>query len=162
MTVPLIAADDANRHVPAHITLAADSTLVSELEPDEAEGLFQGAVVQSQKVVDYIRVNFSSANEIGDQVFQAKIREHPKNYAFSFDVDTLPKPFPAPTLIVTGRQDSWVGYRDAWEILENYPRATFVVLDRAGHFLGVEQEDLFHTLVGEWLDRVKEYAGGLK
>ena len=162
MTVPLIAADDANRHVPAHITLVADSTLVSELEPDEVEGLFQGAVVQSQKVVDYIRVNFSSANEIGDQVFQAKIREHPENYAFSFDVDTLPKPFPAPTLIVTGRQDSWVGYRDAWEILENYPRATFVVLDRAGHFLGVEQEDLFHTLVGEWLDRVEEYAGGLK
>jgi pimeloyl-ACP methyl ester carboxylesterase len=132
---------------------------VSKLEPDEAEGLFQSAVVQSRKVVDYIRTNFSSANEIGDQVFQAKIREHPENYAFSFDVDALPKPCPAPTLIITGRQDSAVGYRDAWEILDNFPRGTFAVLDRSGHFLPFEQEDLFHALVDEWLDRVEEYAG---
>jgi len=25
--------------------------------------------------------------------------------------------------------------------------------------MGVEQEDLFHALAGEWLDRVEEYAG---
>jgi pimeloyl-ACP methyl ester carboxylesterase len=162
LTVPVIVADIAERHVPSPVTLVADSALVSELEPDEAEEWFQIAVVQSRKVVDYIRANLSSASEIGDQVFQAKIKEHPENYAFSFDVDALPKPCPAPTLIVTGRQDSVVGYRDAWEILENYPRGTFVVLDRSGHFLEIEQEDLFHALVGEWLDRVEEYAGGLR
>ncbi len=159
LTVPLITAYDAKRHMPPHVTLATDTALVSELEPDEVEGLFQSAVVQSRKVVDYIRTNFSSANEIGDQAFQAKIREHPENYAFSFDVDALPNPCPAPTLIVAGRQDSWVGYRDAWEILDNYPRGTFVVLDRSGHFLGVEQADLLHALVGEWLDRVEEFVG---
>jgi pimeloyl-ACP methyl ester carboxylesterase len=159
LTVPGIVADDAERHVPSPVTLVADPALVSELEPDEAEGLFQIAVVQSRKVVDYIRANFLSAIETGDQAFQAKIREHPENYAFSFDVDALPKPFPAPTLMVTGRQDSVAGYRDAWGILENYPRGTFVVLDRSGHFLPFEQEDLFHALAGEWLDRVEEYAG---
>jgi pimeloyl-ACP methyl ester carboxylesterase len=74
-------------------------------------------------------------------------------------VDKLETPFPAPTLIVAGRQDSATGYRDAWEILENFPRGTFVVLDRAGHMLAIEQEDLLHPLVGEWLDRVEEYAG---
>ena len=58
LTVPLIVADDTKRHVPAHVTLLADSALVSRLEPDEAEGLFQIAVVQSRKVVDYIRANF--------------------------------------------------------------------------------------------------------
>ena len=162
LIAPLIVADDAKRHLPSHVTLVADSTLVSELEPEDAEGLFQFAVVQNQKVVDYVRTNFTSANETGDQAFQAKIREHPENYAFSFAVDALPKPCPAPTLIVTGRQDSLAGYRDAWEILENYPRGTFVVLDRSGHFLEIEQEDLFHALVGEWLGRVAEYAGVLR
>jgi len=162
LTVPLIVADDAKRHLPSPVTLVVDSALVSELEPDEAEGLFQIAVVQSRKVVDYIRANFTSASETGDQAFQAKIREHLENYAFSFDVDAISEPFPAPTLIVTGRQDAMVGYRDAWEILENYPRGTFVVLDRSGHLLNIEQEDLFHALVGEWLDRVEEYAGVLR
>jgi len=161
LTVPLIVADDAKRHVPSPVTLVADSALVSELEPDGTEWLFQIPVIQSRKVFDYIRANFLSASKTGDQAFQAKIREHPENYAFSFDVDALPKPCPAPTLIVTGRQDSVAGYRDAWEILENYPRGTFVVLDRSGHFLDIEQEDLFHALVGEWLDRVEEYAGVL-
>ena len=158
LAVPLIVANDSERHVPSPTTLVADSTLVSKLEPDEVD-LFQFAVVQSQKVVDFFRTNYMSAGETGDQSFQSTIREHPGNYAFSFDVDTLPSPCPAPTLIVTGRQDSMVGYRNAWEILENFPRGTFAVLDRSGHFLEIEQEDLFRTLAGEWLDRVKEYAG---
>jgi pimeloyl-ACP methyl ester carboxylesterase len=51
-----------------------------------------------------------------------------------------------------------VGYRDAWGLLERYPRATFVTLDRAGHALAEEQPTLFRVLVHEWLDRVEEYA----
>jgi pimeloyl-ACP methyl ester carboxylesterase len=149
-------ADDAKRHVPSHVTLVANPALVSELEPEEAE-MLQLAVIQSRKVVDYMQANFPSTAETGTD-FQSKLRE-PENYAFSFDVDALPKPCPAPTLIITGRQDSAVGYRDAWEILDNFPRGTFAVLDRSGHFLPFEQEALFHALVDEWLDRVEEYAG---
>jgi len=158
LTVPVIVADDAKRHVPAHVTLLVDPAVVAELEPDEAEGLFEIAVVQDRKVLDHLRANGPSA-ETGDGAYQERIKEGPGTYSFSFDVDALPEPCPAPTLIVTGRQDSVVGYRDAWEILEDYPRGTFAVLDRAGHFLEVEQEDLFHALAGEWLDRVEEYAG---
>lgn len=59
-------------------------------------------------------------------------------------------------MILTGRQDSLVGYRDAWQLLENYPRGTFAVLDRAGHNVHNEQHQLFNALLGEWLDRVQE------
>lgn len=61
-----------------------------------------------------------------------------------------------PTLLVTGRQDSTVGYANAWELLEHYPRATFAVLDRAGHALPHEQPELLRLLVTEWLGRVDE------
>ena len=158
LTVPLIVAGDGERHLPSHVTLVENPALVSELQPDEAGGLIEIIVVQSRKVVEYLHANVPSA-ETGDEDYQTKIREHPENYAFSFDVDALPEPCPAPTLIVTGRQDSVAGYRDAWGILENYPRGTFVVLDRSGHFLATEQADVFHALAGEWLDRVEEYAG---
>ena len=67
-------------------------------------------------------------------------------------------PYRHPTLIVTGRQDSTVGYARAWELLEHCPRATFAVLDRAGHALLHEQPGLVHALVTEWLDRVQEHA----
>jgi pimeloyl-ACP methyl ester carboxylesterase len=158
VTVPLIVADDTKRTVPPHVILVEDFEMVSELEPDEAE-MFQLAVVQSRRILEALRVGLPPDGESGDQEFQAKIRENPENYAFSFDVDALPEPFIAPTLIVTGRQDSVVGYRDVWGVLENYPRGTFVVLDRSGHFLEIEQDDLFRNLASEWLNRVEEYAG---
>jgi len=103
-----------------------------------------------------MRADILPAVGIADHEFLSKLRE---NYAFSFDVDVLAKPFAGPALMLMGRQDSSCGYRDAWGILGNYPRGTFVALDRAGHGLGAEQKDLFNALVSEWLDRVEEYVG---
>lgn len=64
--------------------------------------------------------------------------------------------FNKPTLILLGKQDDCVGYKDARNILENFPHATFAVLDRAGHNLQIEQENLFNTLINDWLVRVHE------
>lgn len=159
LVVPMLVADDAKRRTPPHITLVKEEALMVGLNPDVAELINQMAVVQSRKLIDAWKTFTDPAYGTGDQVFQAGIRENPENYAFTFEVDAISKPCSAPTLIVTGRQDSTVGYRDAWEILENYPRATFAVLDRAGHFLDIEQEALYHALFNEWLNRVDEYAG---
>lgn len=60
-----------------------------------------------------------------------------------------------PILMLLSRQNASTGYRDAWSILEQYPRATFAVLDKAGHNLQIEQAGLFTALVSEWLDRME-------
>jgi pimeloyl-ACP methyl ester carboxylesterase len=157
LSVPLIVADDAQRDVPPHVTLFQDPAVLSELEPAEAE-VFQIVVVQNRKALEALRAGNPAIDEQGDAVFQAQIRDAPSHYAFSFDVDALAEPVMAPALIIVGRQDSIVGYRDAWKILENYPRGTFAVLDRAGHFLEIEQDVLFRALVGEWLDRIESFG----
>jgi pimeloyl-ACP methyl ester carboxylesterase len=59
-----------------------------------------------------------------------------------------------PALIVAGRQDSVTGYAEQYTLLPHYPRATYAVLDVAGHNLQLEQPGLFAALVNEWLDRV--------
>jgi pimeloyl-ACP methyl ester carboxylesterase len=161
LTVPLIVAEDAKRILPPQVILVEDPQLFAGLAPEETE-MLQMCVVQNQKILDALRASPISASQEGDEQFQAKIRNNPANYAFSFDVDNIPGPCPAPTLVITGRQDAVVGYRDAWKILDNYPRGSFIILDRAGHFLGVEQENLFRTLANEWLDRVEEYSGAVK
>ena len=56
--------------------------------------------------------------------------------------------------MVMGRQDSVVGYRGQWQMIENYTRASFVILDKAGHNLQIEQDILFNALVKEWLGRI--------
>jgi len=155
MNVPAIIAEDEKRAVPPYTILVEDQAIVAELTPAETD-VFGISVIHSRKWLNYLRT-FPQVpvSENGDPEFQEKIREKPENYAFSFDVDDMSEPFLGPSLIITGRQDSIVGYRDAWEILENYPRATYVVLDRAGHLLE-ETEDLVHALINEWLDRVEE------
>jgi pimeloyl-ACP methyl ester carboxylesterase len=60
--------------------------------------------------------------------------------------------------MLTARQDHLCGYRDAWDLLDHYPRATFAVLDRAGHLVNIEQDALCQTLMREWLDRVEEWT----
>lgn len=74
---------------------------------------------------------------------------------FSFDVDALEKPYMKPTLMLTGRQDTIVGYRGLWQIIDMYPRASFVLLDKAAHNLQIEQDILFTATVKEWLNRVE-------
>jgi len=49
--------------------------------------------------------------------FVPELRLDPKRYAFSFDLAAAEKSFAKPGLIVAGRQDTTVGYRDAWKIL---------------------------------------------
>ena len=72
--------------------------------------------------------------------------------------DAHPAPFAQPTLHITGRYDDVVGYSDAWRTIDHYPRASFAVLDAAGHNLLFEQADLCRALVTEWLRRMRQSA----
>ena len=158
MLVPVIIADDKKRSLPPHKVLIKDPDIYGELSPMEQD-IFGISVIHTRTWLENIR-NFPEIpdEENGDPEFLSRIRDNPKKYAFSFDVDALAEPFPGPSLIMAGRQDAIAGYRDVWNILENYPRASYVVLDRAGHPLE-DSTGLVNVLIKEWLDRVEEYAG---
>jgi len=142
------------RDLPPQEVRVPDPELMAGLTPQQREE-FEWVAVQSQRICERIEKEMNPGIALGDASFLTKLIE--EGNAFSFDMDaTGIEPFEKPTLIVTGRQDWTVGYRDAWQILEQYPWATFAVLDRAGHNLPIAQERLFDALVGEWLDRVDE------
>jgi pimeloyl-ACP methyl ester carboxylesterase len=138
-----------------NVTLVKNDALVSELTREES-GVFNFAVVQSREALEYLRTNVLPAIRVANREFVKKLEGK-----FSFDVDALCRPFDKPTLILIGRQDSYVGHQEAWNIIENYPRATFAMLDRSGHFVGRpgEQEKLFAALINNWIDRIEEYTG---
>lgn len=154
LIVPVIEPDRGKRTLPKHQVLKEDEEFLAALVPDE-QWVQELAVVQSLGLLEYQRGWIIPALAKADQEF---IKRLEANTAFTFDVDTLPEPFPGPSLFLAGRYDPWCGYQDAYRILENYPRATFAILDRAGHALTYEQNILFKALVNDWLDRVEEYA----
>jgi pimeloyl-ACP methyl ester carboxylesterase len=152
---PLIVPLPDDRTLPSHVVLARDDALWSSLEPGIREEFASFTVVQTQQIWERTKDEVMVGLNAADRDFLSTLQQA-HNYPLSFDVDTLATSFEKPTLILTGRQDSMVGYWDAWQIYENYPRATFVVLDRAGHNLQIEQETLFNALVNEWLNRMEE------
>jgi pimeloyl-ACP methyl ester carboxylesterase len=154
MICPVVTASRAERALPPHITLVRDAALMDSLPPGQRELFGAFGVIQTRRTWERTRDEVIAGLELADQGFLSRLQS--QAYAFSFDVDGPSVRFEKPTLMVLGRQDGMVGYRDAWTILERYPRATFAVLDRAGHNLAIEQERLFAALVGEWLDRVEE------
>jgi len=67
--------------------------------------------------------------------------------------------YSGPATVILGRQDYVVGYADALALLENFSRATFAVLDCAGHGVQVEQEAIFNKCVEDWLWRAENTGG---
>jgi pimeloyl-ACP methyl ester carboxylesterase len=152
LLVPQVKADPAQAELPPRTALVENSRLVASLEPDEAQGVADLVVVQNPAVIEAVRELLAEV-QLANHRLMARLEAADP---FSFDVDALATPFGGPTLILTGRQDHLCGYQDAWELLGNFPRATFAVLDRAGHLANIEQEVLSRALIREWLDRVEE------
>lgn len=108
-----------------------------------------------QQAIDHrIEVELNQAMAKTNREFQQIL--YGDLYTDKIDLDTFDSSFNKPTLIITGRQDNMVGYKDAFEILDKYPRATYITMDKSGHDTHIEQNDIFKCLVDEWLFRLNE------
>jgi len=145
----------AKRDLPAQRIVRRGDLDFTGLSTADEDSFREIAVVQTQDKLDAWKKSILPAIAVADHTFVSRLE---KNYEFSFDITRLLKPFMKPALFLLGRQDNVCGYRDAWRTVENYPRATFAVLDRAGHCLGpgMEEEKLYMALAANWLDRVEE------
>jgi len=134
--------------------LEEDAAFLNSLSEEE-RNYFTGEgfnSVRSRRVWERYRDEVLPGLKLADYPFLGNsLAQH---IPYSFNVDTLEKPFMKPSLFLAGRQDSVVGYRDLWKIVGMYPRASFVLLDKAAHNLQIEQDVLFTATVREWLDRV--------
>ncbi|WP_411676384.1 alpha/beta fold hydrolase [Caproicibacter sp.] len=150
---PVILPENEERNTPPHTALMRDTDFLAGLSPEEAEEFQESFIVQNEETYRRYQAEILPGIQAADHDFLSRVR---KKYAFSFPVDkTEREEFPRPALFLLGRQDSCVGYQDAWEILRNYPRATFAVLDLAGHNLQIEQGKLFADLVKDWISRTE-------
>src|SRR5207247_10808786 len=103
---------------------------------------------------------YEAIDSIADLDSRGRIQAAVSTYSLS---ENPAARFDGPTLIVTGRQDTITGYADAWSILDDYPRATYAVLDQQDHGLPVRRHAVYRALVADWRDRMEEHpdaAGG--
>lgn len=140
-------------NLPPLRVLEKDEAFLNSLS-EEDRSYFTGInVVQNKRVWEKFQEDVLPGLQAADYGFLENSLS--QNVPYKVNVDQVEKPYRQPTLFVMGRQDCAVGYRDHWKLIENFSRASFVILDKAGHNLQIEQDTLFYALVKEWLDRVQ-------
>jgi pimeloyl-ACP methyl ester carboxylesterase len=159
LLAPVTVSERPKRMLPHKIALVKDEELLASLTKKERKEFELMSTVQNKTTWERYSVENVPALAIADTGFMDRIAA--SGFQFSFDVDQLMKPFVKPALIFMGRQDTAVGYRDGLRLIDNFPRGTFAILDRAGHSLEIEQETVVRCMAGEWLDRVEEYQKDL-
>jgi pimeloyl-ACP methyl ester carboxylesterase len=151
LLVPAVPAPDGTLDAADAVVLFEDTSIFEDLAPDE-EWMRDTLVVHERWMVDEIRAHDMPAYRRADYRFLARLEA---NLIATGAAGRPGPPFDRPSLILTGRQDSTVGYRAAWALLDEFPRATYAVLDVAGHQLGrIERQGPFRALVGDWLERM--------
>lgn len=152
---PVADQETREANAPAFQVLEKDEELLNSLSEEDRREFTSINVIQTRRVWERVKTDILPGVKAADFAFlENTLSQH---VPYAVNVDQIEKPYPQPTLMLMGRQDSATGYRDHWQLIENYPHASFVVLDRAGHNLEIEQDELFRPLVKEWLNRVSKF-----
>lgn len=137
---------DIEQKLPQRSIIIKEEEFLSTLDGEELEKFHYMAVAETEDA--YIR--FARDILPGIKLYDEKyIDELESNIII--DRNQI---YEEPTLFVLGRQDHVAGYEAAFKLLEQYPRATYSVLDSCGHNAQIERVDLFEVLVQDWLKRI--------
>ena len=153
---PMIIPDDSKRTLPKRNLKFYDKKFLESLDKNKRELFSEYMIITNEKLYKRFEKEVISGIEQANNDFIEKLKE---NYSFTFNVDKEIEMinFSKPSLFIAGRQDNAVGYHDLCNLIEDCPRATFVILDIAGHNLQIEQEEVFNSLFLNWLERVEKY-----
>ena len=142
-----------NRNVENACIKYADEEFLSKLNADDKDAYLEYAVVINETTYQRFHQSAHSALQEANQEFLMTLKNH---YTCSFDIDEKIKKlcYDKPVLFITAHQDICVGYKDLWNLIDDYPKASFYMVDKAGHNMQTEQPDIFEALVKQWLQNI--------
>jgi len=151
--VLLICSSLPKGELPARKVILNSEVLESKKSDPDIKTFLDVAVLATPKIYEKFKNDVLPGLKAADQEFLTN------NYDAEYDPDFENKlnavGFDKPACILAGRQDHFVSYAGAYELLDYFPRATFAVLDCAGHNLQIDNELLFNQLVKDWIWRVE-------
>lgn len=153
---PMLVPDETKRNLPEHVVLKKDDAFLAGLddENEDVQDFKAFTVVHTKYVFDRMMNELIPGLDVGNDDFQVELRKN-ENYALPYNIHDADYTFQKPSLILVGKQDAGTGYKDSWDVLDCYPRATYAALDISGHNLQMEQPLLFEAFVKEWIQRVE-------
>ena len=147
--------EETNRKIPVpeRQILLKDKMFEDMKDDDTVNDFLDVAVIATPQTYERFKTDCMPGIKLADNDFLSWYDK--EGYCFSFEDELRTLVFDKPSCILTGRQDHWIGYKDAFELIDRFPRATFAILDCAGHNLQFERQELFEMHVKDWLWRVE-------
>ncbi|WP_170234487.1 alpha/beta fold hydrolase [Macrococcus equipercicus] len=137
---PVIIADSEKRKLPVH-----QHILLEDIQPDDHQKEFKEFlntnVIITRKNWQRYLDELVTGMTLADNEF--KKRYFDDGYSFSFERQMLAARHDCPMTVLVGRQDSTVGYDDAYNLVKDNESGSFILLDEAGHNLQIDQPKLF-------------------
>ena len=149
--------EDKEENLPKRQILYKSEQMDSvSISSDEDKYYMDMAVIATPQVFKKWQSTITPALQIADMDF---LTNHFSEWYSDYFHNVVCKVvFNKSSCILTGRQDHVTGYKVAYELVERFTRATFSVMDCAGHMLQAEREPLFRHLVMDWIERVERYS----
>ena len=149
---PCTVTDYEKRKLPNNFERFVEKGLEESIDKEEFEDFknFLGeSVVATKETWNRYKNEILPAYKIADTNFCKKYREN--GYSFSFESKLNNLQFNNPVTVITGRQDSSIGYEDSWDILKHLPKFTFVALDGVGHMMQIETPMVLNVHLHDWI-----------
>ncbi len=149
---PVAAAEHGRRVLPPQTVLHADPSLLATLDPEDAKAYANMAVIQSPGNWARFRDSVLPGLRVFDRSAIGRIAGR---YALAVEPEDRAPVFTGPTLVIAGRQDHVVGFKDQAALAGRYPVCELAILDHAGHNAHLDQPERTGELLGLWLERIE-------
>ncbi|WP_455715409.1 alpha/beta hydrolase [Anaerosporobacter sp.] len=137
---------DIEQKLPHREVIIRDEKFLSTINKDEFEGFDYMAVTETEDAYIRFTRDILPGIKLGDGQYMDTLESD-----IIIDRNVI---YEKPALFLMGKQDHVAGYEAAFKLMEQYPRATYTVLDSCGHNAQIERVNLFEVLVSDWLERV--------
>lgn len=152
---PLVFCETQLEHAPKRTVIEIEQGIES-IVPKEEWGYFDlFHVKQTESVWNSYKEHILPGTKVANYEFLNSVLE--KNRRYKDVIDSPENQYIFPTVFLTGRQDWCVGYADLFTILEQYKRASYLVIDSAGHNLEYEQPNIVKIHFIKWLEEVEVF-----
>lgn len=149
LLVPCIIPGEKQGRVEPLTVMEKDDALLNFLSKEERDSFTLMNVVLTKEVWERYEKYLMPALASADWDFLNNDLEG----RFSFNPDDLEEPCQIPCLIIAAKQDTEVGYKDQFDLMEKYTNATYIAVEKAGHNLQIEQPEIFESVVKSWMRR---------
>ncbi|WP_443467212.1 alpha/beta fold hydrolase [Microbacterium sp. A196] len=159
LIAPAVEPDASLRRLPTFEVLETDAEVMDSLTPSDREEFAGMAVRQDAESWRAFRDHALPGIRAADEAAMVRLSQR---YFLEERPEDVFDRFDGPTVIITGRQDHVVGFEDQFALLAHYPRASYVVIDGAGHNVHLEQPAVSEAALRDWArDVVRRHSGSL-